>query len=147
MPKSESTKYFTAGFAHGGAESGGKIGGLVVLKAEGSGEKDILPKLGRQLARQVVGFNPQCLAESDSVAIAKKSELSATEYEEFLASAVLLNQSFIFGSESVGNTLKQYVDTHQLNLSIETFSRLEAGEGIEKAEDNFAEEVMKQANI
>ena len=58
---------------------------------------------------------------------------------KFLGEISLVGQSFVKDpSITVGDLLKQ----HQVNVL--EFLRFEAGEGIEKKVDNFAEEVMAQ---
>ena len=49
------------------------------------------------------------------------------------------------GKQSVGQYLAQVGKANQANLSIKRFVRFETGEGIEKKNENFAEEVAKQA--
>ena len=49
------------------------------------------------------------------------------------------------GKQSVGQYLAQVGKANGANLSIKRFVRFETGEGIEKREENFAEEVAKQA--
>ena len=49
------------------------------------------------------------------------------------------------GKQSVAQYLAQVGKANQANLSIKRFVRFETGEGIEKKNENFAEEVAKQA--
>ena len=49
------------------------------------------------------------------------------------------------GKQSVGQYLAQVGKANNANLSIKRFVRFETGEGIEKKNENFAEEVAKQA--
>ncbi len=49
------------------------------------------------------------------------------------------------GKQSVGQYLSQVGKANGANLSIKRFVRFETGEGIEKKNENFAEEVAKQA--
>ncbi len=49
------------------------------------------------------------------------------------------------GKQSVGQYLAQVGKANGANLSIKRFVRFETGEGIEKKNENFAEEVAKQA--
>ena len=51
------------------------------------------------------------------------------------------------GKQSVGQYLAQVGKANDANLSIKRFVRFETGEGIEKREENFAEEVAKQAGM
>jgi elongation factor Ts len=49
------------------------------------------------------------------------------------------------GKQSVGQYIAQVGKANNANLSIKRFVRFETGEGIEKKNENFAEEVAKQA--
>ena len=48
------------------------------------------------------------------------------------------------GKQSVGEYLQSVAKQNGTNLSIKKFVRYEVGEGIEKKQENFAEEVMAQ---
>ena len=49
------------------------------------------------------------------------------------------------GKQTVGQYIAQVGKANNANLSIKRFVRFETGEGIEKKNENFAEEVAKQA--
>ena len=51
------------------------------------------------------------------------------------------------GKQTVGQYIAQVAKDNGANLSIKRFVRFETGEGIEKREENFAEEVAKQAGM
>ena len=60
--------------------------------------------------------------------------------KKFVNEITLLGQPFVKDpDQSVGKLLKQN------GATVTTFTRYEVGEGIEKKQDNFAEEVMAQA--
>jgi elongation factor Ts len=62
-------------------------------------------------------------------------------YEEFC----LLEQSFIKDPDKTISTLiNEKISTIGENISLRRFVRFELGEGLEKKEDNFYEEVMSQ---
>ncbi|WP_026508738.1 translation elongation factor Ts [Butyrivibrio sp. MC2013] len=50
------------------------------------------------------------------------------------------------GKQTVGQYIAQVAKANGANLCIKNFVRFETGEGIEKRQDNFAEEVMAQVN-
>lgn len=131
---------------------GGKIGVLVELTG-GSEE------LAKDLAMHVAALNPQFVSEENVPAefLAKEKEILiaqaadsnkpvdivekmvAGRLRKQLAEITLLGQPFVKdGDISVAQLLKQN------NAKVEGFSRLVVGEGIEKQESNFAEEVMQQ---
>ena len=64
---------------------------------------------------------------------------------------ICLNQQVFVKAEDGKQTVAQYVaqvaKDNGANLSIKRFIRFETGEGIEKREENFAEEVAKQAGM
>ena len=64
---------------------------------------------------------------------------------------ICLNQQVFVKAEDGKQTVAQYVaqvaKENGANLSINKFIRFETGEGIEKREENFAEEVAKQAGM
>ena len=51
------------------------------------------------------------------------------------------------GKQSVSAYLAQVGKANNANLSIKKFVRFERGEGMEKKQENFAEEVAKQMNM
>lgn len=138
-------------YAHGDA-NGVRIGAMVVLK------KGTL-ELARDLAMQVAAMNPQYLAKSDipEARFQKEKEILTEQTREegkpeamfekivagklnkFADEVTLLGQSFVKDpAKKIENLLKE------ANAEVDTFIRFEVGEGIEKKEDNFVEEVMAQ---
>ncbi|MNR63758.1 Elongation factor Ts [compost metagenome] len=60
----------------------------------------------------------------------------------------MLEQPFIKDPDkSVEEVLKEKIATIGENLSIRRFVRFELGEGLEKKQENFAEEVMSQVKL
>lgn len=131
---------------------GTRIG--VVVEVEGGDEE-----LARDVAMHIAATNPDFIAEKDvdqSVIDKEKSILVAQAAEsgkpdniiekmvegrmkKFLAEITLLGQSFIKDPDvTIGQLLAKS------NANVISFSRLELGAGIEKKEENFAEEVMAQ---
>ncbi len=138
-------------YAHGDA-NGVRIGALVVLK-KGSVE------LARDLAMQIAAMNPEyvCAADVPSDRIATEKEIYKEQMrsenkpeamvekilegklKKFVDEISVLGQSFVKDpSKTIASLLKE------TNAEIESFVRFAVGEGIEKKEDNFAEEVMAQ---
>ena len=135
---------------------GGKIGVLVNL----SGGDEAL---ARDLAMHVAALNPEFVSDADvpeDVIAREKSILIAQAETEgknkpadiiekmvtgrlrkHLSGITLLGQSFVKdGDMTVAQLLKQEQAT------VVGFDRLAVGEGIEKQESNFAEEVMQQVS-
>ncbi len=141
--------------AQGGTASylhGNKIGVIVELASDDA-------ELGKDLAMHVAASNPLYLNDEqvDPAAIEKEKEIFSAQALEsgkpaeivekmiggrinkFLAEITLVGQPFIKDDKvSVGQLLKSK------NNSVVRFTRFEVGEGIEKKEENFAEEVMAQ---
>ena len=66
---------------------------------------------------------------------------------KFFSEICLLDQPFVKDPDvTVGELLTTLIAKIGENVVIRRFARFERGEGIEKEEVNFAEEVMKQVN-
>ncbi|MEM7542022.1 MAG: translation elongation factor Ts [Pseudomonadota bacterium] len=132
---------------------GTKIGVIVALDG-GDAE------LGRDVAMHIAASNPVCVAESDVPAdvLEKEREIEMAKAEQsgkppeiiekmvtgrlkkFVNEITLAGQPFVKDpDQTVGKLLKSK------NAVVRGFVRYELGEGIEKKEDNFAEEVKAQA--
>lgn len=115
--------------------------------------------LGKDIAMHIAASKPVCVEEKDVPAgtIAKEKEIFTAQAEasgkpaeiiekmvagrikKFLAEITLLGQPFVKDPDTtVGKLLGGK------GVSVLRFSRFEVGEGIEKKEENFAEEVMAQ---
>lgn len=131
---------------------GGRIGVLVELDG---GDED----LARDLAMHVAALSPAYAREDEVPAevLAKEKEILIAQAQDsgkpmeiiekmvegrlrkFLAEITLVGQPFVKdGDVTVGKLLDQK------GASVKGFTRLAVGEGIEKKEENFAEEVMQQ---
>ena len=67
-----------------------------------------------------------------------------------LKEVCLLEQVYVKaedGKQTVAKYVEQVAKENGANLSIKKFVRFETGEGIEKKEENFAEEVAKQMGM
>ena len=67
-----------------------------------------------------------------------------------LKEVCLLEQIYVKaedGKQSVAKYLEQVAKDNSANLSVKRFVRFETGEGLEKKEENFAEEVAKQMGM
>ena len=131
---------------------GNKIGVIVELAKHDA-------DLGKDLAMHVAASNPSYLNEEqvDPAAIDKEKEIFSAQalesgkpaeivekmisgrIKKFLGEITLVGQPFVKDDKmSVGQLLKSK------DNSVVRFTRFEVGEGIEKKEENFAEEVMAQ---
>jgi elongation factor Ts len=129
----------------------------VVLELEGGDDE-----LGKDLAMHIAATNPVCLSEDQmpQELLDKEREIVAAQAKEsgkpdniiekmvegrmrkFLAENTLLGQAFVKDPDTtVAKLLKSR------GASLIQFQRFEVGEGIEKKQENFAEEVMAQAKL
>lgn len=132
---------------------GTKIGVLIAL--EGGDEA-----LAKNIAMHIAASRPVCIAEDGVPAelLEKEKAILTAEAKEsgkpdniidkmiqgrlrkYLAEITLVGQPYVKDpDQTVGQLLKSN------NATVKTFVRYEVGEGIEKKQDNFAEEVMAQA--
>lgn len=145
-------------YTHGG----GKI--VALVEVEAATDTDKIQEVGKNIAMQVAAVNPEFIS-TDDVSEDKKEK----EKEILMAQAInenpgkpeniiekmvigrlnkqlkdicLLEQTYIKDGEL---TVKKYVTNELGNANaIKYFVRFETGEGIEKREENFADEVAKQ---
>ncbi len=133
---------------------GERIGVLVKLENGG----DAL--LAKDVAMHIAATNPAAISEDDVPAemIEKEKEIFSAQAAEsgkpaeiiekmvsgrirkYLSEVTLLGQAFVKNPDQTVANLLQDADA-----KVSSFVRFEVGEGIEKKEDNFAEEVMAQA--
>ena len=133
------------------AEGLGRIGVIVAINGGNDG-------FAKQVAMHIAATNPQSLDESDLDAdvIAREKEVLSQQAREsgkpeaviekmivgrmkkFYADVTLVNQAFVINpDQSVGEAASE------CGAEITGFVRFEVGDGIEKREENFMEEVAK----
>ena len=132
---------------------GVKIGVVVNVNTDNT-------ELAKDIAMHVAAVNPEFISEKDVPAdvVAKEKEILMAQVEDsgkpaeivekmiggrlrkFLAGITLYGQPFVKNPDM---TVEKLLKSE--NAQVLTFERMEVGEGIEKKEDNFAEEVMAQA--
>jgi elongation factor Ts len=148
---------------------GGRIGVLVEVNSETDfvAKNDEFKQFVKDVAMQVAASNPQYIRreEISQEAIEKEKEILRHQalnegkpekivdkmvegrIEKYYKEVCLLEQPFIRDPEiSIQDLLNQKIAKIGENLSIRRFARFEVGEGLEKKEENFAEEVAKQIN-
>lgn len=148
-----------AGYIHGG----GKIGVLVELETDSNDEKVLA--LGKDLAMQIAAMNPkyisrddvdqeylehekevltqQALNEGKPANIVEKMVIGRLNKE--LKEVCLVDQVFVKNSElTIGQLIKNVSKEVGSDIKVVKMVRFEVGEGIEKREENFADEVAKQ---
>ncbi len=137
----------------GAYKHGDRIAVLVVLSGKDSG-------LAKDIAMHIAASRPECISEEHLssellerekaifIEQAKESgkpdniieKMIVGRMKKFVNEVTLYGQAFIKDPDvSVGELVKSN------NTEVESFVRFEVGEGIDKKEDNFVEEVMAQA--
>ena len=87
----------------------------------------------------------QAINEGKPEAVAEK--IVAGRIDKYYGEVCLLEQDFIKDPDkTVQQVLTEKISSIGENITIRRFVRFERGEGIQKKEENFAEEVMKQIN-
>ena len=132
---------------------GGRIGVLVEL--QGGDEA-----LAKDIAMHIAASNPECVSEADvspelierekAIFVAQAAEsgkppeiiekMVGGRIKKFLKEITLTGQPFV---KNPDQTVEQLLK--EAGATVVGFDRLEVGEGIEKKVENFAEEVMAQA--
>ena len=149
-------------YIHGG----GRIGVLIELAC--ANESDALVELGKNIAMQIAALNPKFIAEKDVPAdfIEKETEIltvqakndpkNASKPDNIIAKMIegrlkkemkefcLVEQPYVKDGDL---TVQKYIDSvaKEVGAPIEVarLIRFETGEGLEKKEENFADEVAK----
>ncbi len=149
------------GYIHGE----GRIGVLVQLNCEK--EDAILFDLAKDIAMQVAATNPLFLDENnvDQEEINKEKEIYRVQalnegkpekivdkmvegrVQKYLKEVCLVNQVWVKNSDlTITQLLNAKAKEVGAPITLSKFVRFERGEGIEKKEENFAEEVQRQIN-
>ena len=144
----------------------GKIGVLVAL--EGSASTDSLQALGKQLAMHIAAANPlalnadgldaDLLARERAIAIEKAAESGKPAnivekmvdgtMAKFAKENALLSQLFVMdGKTPVADVVAQAGKEAGTPITLKAYERFQLGEGIEKAESDFAAEVAAAAGV
>ena len=147
--------------------AGGKIGVMVNLEVTGGIDAT---EIGKDMAMQIAALNPrfldkgqvtqEVLDEEKKILLAQmandpkmankpdkvKENIVAGKLNKFYAENCLLQQAFVKDGDV---TVEQYVDAAAKKLggtvTLKDAVRFEKGEGIEKKQENFAEEIAKLA--
>lgn len=147
--------------------AGGKIG--VLVEADTNSNSVAVLECLKNVAMQVAALNPKYTsdAEVDQEYIAHEKEILTVQaknekpdandkiiegmvmgrIKKELKEICLLDQVYVKaedGKQSVANYVAEVAKKEGITLSVKRFVRFETGEGIEKKEENFAEEVAKQ---
>ncbi len=145
--------------------AGGKIGVLVNLEVDGEASDKVL-EMGKDVAMQIAALNPRfwdksqvtadVLAEEKRIMLVQmdndpkmaskpaqvKEKIVEGKLNKFYAENCLLQQEFVKDSEM---TVEQYMNSVAKSAGVQVrllnAVRFEKGEGIEKKQENFADEI------
>jgi elongation factor Ts len=148
-------------YVHGALGAGiGKIGVIVALESEGDAAR--LDALGKQIAMHIAAARPEfvAVADIDDASLARERDVLTEQArasgrpEEIIEKMVegrlrkyyeevaLLEQVFVIDNESkVSKVLENASKDLGTPVALTGFVRFALGEGIEKAEENLADEV------
>ena len=143
---------------------GGKIGVLVNMEVSGINDNDAVTALGRDICMQIAAMRPGYLKREEvpeDVVEKEKEILLALSINEgkpekvaekivlgrinkFFEEGCLLEQAFVKENKiSVGEHVKAVARELGGSIELKKFVRFEKGEGLQKREENFAEEIEK----
>ena len=156
---------FVASYTH----MGGKIG--VLVDVETDVVNDAVKEMAKNVAMKVAALKPlytndsevsaEYIAHEKEILLAqimndpKESQKPEKVIQGMIAGRInkelkeicLLDQVYVKaedGKQSVGKYVQEVAKANNANITIKGFVRFETGEGLEKKEENFAEEVAKQ---
>ena len=159
---------FVASYTH----MGGKIG--VLVEAATDVVNDDIKEALKNIAMQIAALHPQYVCDSEVPEEFKEHEIEIIKAQiandpkvagkpekviegmiqgklnKELKEICLNDQVYVKaedGKQSVAAYLAQVGKANNANLSVKKFVRFERGEGMEKKQENFAEEVAKQMNM
>ena len=159
---------FVASYIH----AGGKIG--VLVDVETDVVNDEIKEMAKNVAMQIAALNPKYTNRSEvsEEYIAHEKEILMAQIQndpkesqkpekviqgmisgrinKELKEICLLDQVYVKaedGKQSVEKYVAEVAKANGANVTIKGFVRYETGEGIEKKEENFAEEVAKQMGM
>ena len=158
-------KIVTDGFVVDYIHNGGKLGILVEMSGEAT---DAAIECAKNIAMKVWAMNPSYVSRADVPAdfIASETDIITKEalkenaesakpkpenivverivpgrLEKELKEICLVDQVYVKDQET---TVGKYIASVSKDIAVKKFVRFETGEGMEKREENFAEEVAKQ---
>ena len=148
---------FIASYTH----MGGKIG--VLVDVETDVVNDAVKEMAKNVAMQIAALKPQYTSDKEvsadyiehekEILMAqiqndpKESQKPAKVIEGMITEICLLDQTYVKaedGKQAVAKYVEQVAKENGAKIQIKGFVRYETGDGLEKKEENFAEEVAKQ---
>jgi elongation factor Ts len=163
----KSTRIAAEGIVDAYIHAAGRVGVLIEVNIETdfAAKNEDFRRMVRDIAMQVAAMSPRWVSKADvpEDELAKEREICRNQalnegkpekivdkivegrLAKFYQDNCLLEQSFVKDdSKTVGTLVKEMIATIGENITVRRFVRYEMGEGLQKKEENFADEVMKQ---
>ena len=160
-------RYKTEGVVSTYIHMGGKVGVIVEVETDETGKNaDAVKEFAHDLALQVAAAKPEAVRreEVDASKLEKEKEIQRAkaleagkpekivdrivegQIEKYYKEVCLVDQQFVKdGDKTIKALTAEISKAAGAPLNIVRFARFERGEGIEKRQDNLAEEVAKMA--
>lgn len=163
----KSSRIAAEGIVDAYIHAGGRVGVLleVNIETDFAAKNENFRKMVRDIAMQVAAMTPRWVSKDDVPAdeLAKEREICRNQalnegkpekivdkivegrLVKFYEDNCLLEQKFVKDdSKTISMLVKEMIAAIGENITVRRFTRYEMGEGLQKKEENFAEEVMKQ---
>ena len=160
-------RYKTEGAVSTYIHMGGKVGVLVEVACdEAHKDAELVKEFAHDLALQIAAAKPEAVRreEVDASKLEKEKEILRAQalnegkpekivermvegrIEKYYKEVCLIDQAFVKdGDKSIKAYMAEVAKASGAELDIIRFTRFERGEGIEKRQDNLAEEIAKMA--
>jgi elongation factor Ts len=163
----KSSRIAAEGIVDAYIHAGGRVGVLleVNIETDFAAKNENFRKMVRDIAMQIAAMTPRWVSKDDVPAdeLAKEREICRNQalnegkpekivdkivegrLVKFYEDNCLLEQKFVKDdSKTISMLVKEMIAAIGENITVRRFTRYEMGEGLQKKEENFAEEVMKQ---
>ena len=159
-------RYETEGAVSTYIHMGGKVGVMVEVATDAK-DSDAVKEFAHDLALQIAAAKPEAVRreEVDATKLEKEKEIQRAkaleagkpekivdrivegQIEKYYKEVCLLDQQFVKdGDKTIKGLMAEVAKAAGCTLDIVRFARFERGEGIEKRQDNLAEEIAKMTN-
>ena len=158
-------RYETEGAVSTYIHMGGKVGVMVEVATDAK-DNEAVKEYAHDLALQIAAAKPEAVRreEVDATKLEKEKEIQRAkaleagkpekivdrivegQIEKYYKEVCLLDQQFVKdGDKTIKGLMAEVAKAAGCTLDIVRFARFERGEGIEKRQDNLAEEIAKMA--
>ena len=158
-------RYETEGVVSTYIHMGGKVGVMVEVATDAK-DSDAVKEFAHDLALQIAAAKPEAVRreEVDATKLEKEKEIQRAkaleagkpekivdrivegQIEKYYKEVCLLDQPFVKdGDKTIKGLMAEVAKAAGCTLDVVRFARFERGEGIERRQDNLAEEIAKMA--